>query len=145
MLPVVLRIVDANQETQKPGWKYVQCLPAHWSASQKFQTESPLCNSLQTEYVIAPFPDEQTALGLLRVLPSQAGKRQRTAWGTPSWPNIIADNSMDGTTEFLEETWHCFYEHQVMLMFSSSSVKLPQHTWDAKEVHCMAACLSKSH
>lgn len=64
----------------------------------------------------------------------------------PTSSSLIADNPMDGTTEFLEETWHCFYEHQVMLMFSSSSsVKLTQHTWDAKEAHCTSACLSKSH
>lgn len=52
---------------------------------------------------------------------------------------------MDGTSEFLEETWHCFYEYQVVLMFISSSIKLRQHIWDAKEAHCTAACLSKPH
>lgn len=139
-----LRIMDANQETSKPAWKYVvQGLPAGWLGSQKFYTENPLCSSLQIGSVITPFPDEQTG----HCQASQVRDRGQPEEHHPEPTSLshIVDNAMDGTTEYLEETWYCFCEHQAVLMFISSSVKLRQHIWDAEEALCAAACLSKTH
>lgn len=129
------------------------CLLIDFSASQKFQAQSveyakEYATPCRLDTPLHPFQITNCS----RAVEEHCQVRQVRDRGKPeehhpdptSSSLTAQDNPMDGTTEFLEETWYCFYEHQVVLMFSSSPVKLRQHIWDAKEAHCTAACLSKS-
>lgn len=133
VLPVALTIVDANQETQKPAR----------NSTQKAPYEIPSRLGMSSH----PFQVNKLYQGCWRALPSQAGKRLRTASGTPPWPNTIISHSWQRPYE-----WNNWIPGKNLNTVSMnirlcwcSSVKLRQHIWNAKAAHCTAACLSKSH